>query len=301
MIRTTVAVVVLVLASARAALAWDPFLDAADAGPAPAPAPTPIGLYLVTQVYAGDVVTTSGATTTYGTRTIADTPGTYARILATVGTGQASALDGASLNGRARLADGRSVAGTYYEDFVRTPNGFVPVNIVFFQDDAVTRASASPAAASAAPTWAPTARPAIAAAPTPAPTRAPTPAPRRAPSAAPPAPARVRATAGVSLAPGGPLLATIEVLRGRPLELWPRVVVNGRPGSVASWTLTDAGGATVTRASGDGTVPCGATWLALPPPGRTLTITFAVTSAAAPGRVLIASLRVSVRSPALVR
>src|SRR6185503_17768973 len=126
--------------------------------PQPTPIVVPPGLYLVTEVYAGSVATTSGATTTYLTVTVRATPGTYARLLAVVGTGVASVFDGRSFNGRGRLSDGRAIAGAYYETFVLTATGFVPVNIVFFQDDSETRAVIAPTAApptSAAATPAP--------------------------------------------------------------------------------------------------------------------------------------------------
>jgi len=112
-----------------------------------APEPTPIerpdGIYLVTDVYAGDFVVHSGPVTTYTTDTVHEITGSYARVLESVGTGDASTFDGASFNGRASLTDGRSVAGTYYENFVHTDYGFVPVSVVFFQDDSeLARASA---------------------------------------------------------------------------------------------------------------------------------------------------------------
>ena len=141
--RALVLVVAIVAACARPAAAWDPDWDRLDAGtidrtPDPAPLVVPEGLHIVTDVYAGDVVTRSGDTTTYGTTTVSETPGTYARPIDVVGTGGESAYDGASLNGRARMSDGRPVAGTYYEDFVLTSSGFVSVNVVFFQDDSET-------------------------------------------------------------------------------------------------------------------------------------------------------------------
>ena len=112
----------LILAS-QPALAWDPDWDDFDPGqierqPDPEPFVVPEGLYEVTDVYAGDVVTTVGDTTTYSTETVKDTPGTYARVVDVVGTGGASAFDGSSFNGRAVTDAGESVAGTYYEDYV---------------------------------------------------------------------------------------------------------------------------------------------------------------------------------------
>ena len=254
------------------------------AGGAAAPLPTrPPGLYLVTDVYAGDVVTTSGRTTTFGTTTVRETPGTYARVLARVSTGASSTFDGRSINARRRLPDGRLVAGTYYEDFVLTPAGYVSVNIVFFQDDAVT---AMQTAATAAP----------------APTRTPGPVvPGASPSTvsptAPPTRTPVAATAGIALAASAPVLQRIEVLRGRAVELWPRAFLNGRAVTVTSWRLVDAGGGGVDRTTGSA-APCRAVWLTLPPAGATFTARFDVTAA---GRTVRASVQVAVRSPALVQ
>ena len=125
------------------ALAWDPFReDIPDTSepdreldPAPFIAPPP-GLYYVTDTYVADVVTSSGPLTTYSTSTMHESTGSYARVLDTVGTGASSAFDGTAFNGRRALGDGRSVAGTYYENYVLGDGGFVPVSIVFFQDDA---------------------------------------------------------------------------------------------------------------------------------------------------------------------
>ncbi|HZP97333.1 MAG TPA: hypothetical protein VFC31_13520 [Candidatus Limnocylindria bacterium] len=119
--RTLALVLGIALLQASPALAWDPFGDDLDAGfgdpvPDPAPFAVPEGLYVVTDVYAGDVVTTAGDTTTYATETVHDTPGTYARVIDVVSSGSSSAFDGASFNGRAVLPDGRPVAGTYYDD-----------------------------------------------------------------------------------------------------------------------------------------------------------------------------------------
>ena len=135
-------VTLVLLALAQPAFAWDPYRDELDPGdqtePDPVPLVVPEGIYLVTDVYAGDTISRDGRTTTYSTATIRETPGTYARVLESVGTGSQSDHDGSSFNHRASLPDGRAVGGTYYEDFVLTPQGFVSVNIVFFQDDRLT-------------------------------------------------------------------------------------------------------------------------------------------------------------------
>ncbi|MHB8631777.1 MAG: hypothetical protein ACYC9W_07610, partial [Candidatus Limnocylindria bacterium] len=117
----------LALGTARPVLAWDPYGDELDAGsepsvwtPEPAPVAPPPGVYLVTETYAGDSVTRAGPVTTYSTETIHQSTGSYARVLESVGTGGASAYDGVAFNGRAALTDGRTVAGTYYENYVRT-------------------------------------------------------------------------------------------------------------------------------------------------------------------------------------
>ena len=156
------------------ARAWDPdereypvieLPDSAEAKwtPEPTPVEPPDGIYLVTDAYAGDSVVHNGPLTTYTTDTVHEITGSYARVLETVGTGDTSALDGASFNARASLTDGRPVAGTYYENFVLTDQGFVSVSVVFFQDDrelAQTPAPQAPPAAPPAP-MPPTALPSV--------------------------------------------------------------------------------------------------------------------------------------------
>lgn len=286
---------VLTLTYAQPGLAWDPF--AADEDAAPLPAPTdpapfvaPPGLYLVTDVYTGNAVTTNGNTTTYSTTTAHDTPGTYARVIDTVGTGVASAYDGAAMNGRTLLPDGRAVAGTYYEDYVLTSEGYLSVNIVFFQDDAITVVvPVSTAAPATAPANAP--RPSA-----PAPQQVPTPAPR--PTAVP-TPRPVVATAGVALGETAPALTTIEVLRGRRVALWPRAFLDGIPVRVRSWRLVSGYVDLVSVREGDATTSCDATWLTLAEPGSAWVLRFEITTDAAPGRLLTAAISVVVRSPAL--
>jgi len=130
--------------AASPALAWDPerTTEPGPIGPGsepwsdPEPFIAPPGIYYVTDTYVADVVTTNGPLTTYSTETVHESTGSYARVLGDVGTGDESVFDGTSFNGRARLTDGREVAGTYYENYVLTADGFVPVSVVFFQDDA---------------------------------------------------------------------------------------------------------------------------------------------------------------------
>ena len=294
----------LLLMSSQAALAWDPFGgEALDPGPVTPPDPAPLvipdGVYLVTDVYTGDVVTTAGDTTTYSTTTTHEMPGTYARVVDVVGSGAGSAFDGSSFNERGRLPDGRSVAGTYYEDFVLTPSGLVSVNLVFFQDDSATRTSASAPRQPSAPTALPAALPPsgrpISAEPV-----AQSPEPRDTPAPAPnPLPEPRTAGAAVALAPLGPSLSSIEVLRGRSVRLWLRAFAAGVPVPVRSWRLVAGAADMVSRREGGGGDPCDALWLTLAPAGTVWTLRFEVTSDFAPGRALIATLGVAVRSPAL--
>ncbi len=312
--RATLLLPALILCSllgSQIAFAWDPFGDDFDIeGPVTPPDPIPLvvpeGLYLVTDIYTGDVVTTIGPTTTYTTDTAHETPGTYARIVDVVRSGDGSAFDGASFNGRARLDDGRSVAGTYYEDFVLTSGGFVSVNVVFFQDDSETRAAIvhtsgptpQPSASSiplvAPDPAAPTARPSAAAGSSPPPESPDEPRPISGPT-----PAARTASAAVALAPTGPSLVAIEVLRGRPLHLWLRAFMDGAPVAVRSWRLVSGSADVMSCREGTGADPCDVQWLTLPALGTSPVLTFEVTTDAMPGRVLRTTLRVAVRSPAL--
>jgi hypothetical protein len=285
---------------AQPAAAWDPFADDDfDPGPHTPPDPAPFvipeDVYLVTEIYTGNAVTTAGETTTYSTTTERDTPGTYARVIDVVGTGSGSAFDGASFNGRTNLPDGRQVAGTYYEDFVLTSGGLVSVNIVFFQDDRDTRLGASSPVPTPAPTPVPqpSARPSsvIVIAPV-----APTPRPVATPE---PAPEPRVATAAVALAPDGAALTAIDVLRGRSVHLWPRAFLDGIPARVRTWRLVSGTADVVSRREGDAADPCDVSWLMLPPAGTVLTLRFEVTSDEIPGRTLTATIGVAVRSPAL--
>lgn len=274
--------------------------------------PVPADLYLVTDVYAGEVVARSGNTTTYATATVADTPGTYARVVDVVRSGDASAFDDRSFNGRGRLSDGRSIAGTYYEDFVLTPAGFVSVNIVFFQDDSETREApqASPVP-SQAPNASPVASQAAIASSRPTATAAPGVVPTAAPfpiaSAAPRLPAVTSAprmptiTAGIALAPNGPLIGSMEILRGRSVVLWPRAFADGVAVPIRSWRLMSGTADFLAPASGTAADGCTVSWLSLAPDGVPFVLRFEVTSDTVPGRVMSATLAVMVRSPALLQ
>ena len=300
----------LILAIAPALCAGPASADELDAGfsdsaPPPLTAPpVPAGLYLVTDVYAGEVVTSSGDTTTYSTATISDMPGTYARVVDVVSSGAASAFDDRSFNSRARLSDGRSIAGAYYEDFVLTPAGFVSVNIVFFQDDSETRQVSRPSpvrtitptppsspASSLGPQIQPSAAPSSVAGADPRP-RLPAPTPNpRVPVAA----------AGVALAPDGPVLGSIEVLRGRTVVLWPRAFSDGFAVPISSWRLVSGNADLLLPLAGSAGEGCALTWLSPTSAGAPFVLRFEVTSNAFPGRVMIASLSVTVRSPALLQ
>ena len=290
------------------ALAWDPSReDGGDArpevererDPAPFIAPPP-GIYYVTDTYVADVVTSTGALTTYSTTTVHESTGSYARVLDTVGTGASSAFDGSAFNGRRTLGDGRSVAGTYYENYVLGVGGFVPVSIVFFQDDAElarllsgtpisgvnTPAPSIPATASATPrpfgtTCCATQRPVV---PIPSPTLAPI-QPR------------------ISLVPLGAPLATLEVLRGRAVSLYPRAFIGDREVPVHAWTVIagDAGEALVT--AGSGVVPFRTSWRHLAPPGAAFDVVFRieVDTPETGHRMIDTAIGVVVRSPALER
>jgi hypothetical protein len=300
-------VLVLLLFSWSPALARDldgdrhdepPPMPQPETDPAPYIAPPP-DLYYVTDTYVADVVTSNGPLTTYSTSTVHESTGSYARVLETVGTGTPSAYDGRSFNGRRALGDGRLVAGTYYENYVLTSGGFVPVSIVFFQDDAelARLLTSTPSPADILPE----------------PTRAQTQSPLAPPCCAsgrPGATARPEPTAaapmrpirpGISLLPAGAPLVGLEVLRGRVVGLWPRAFVGDREIPVRSWTVIagDAGDALAT--TGPGGVPLWTSWRLLAPPGAAYQIVFRIeVDSPETGRRLVdAAIAVVVRSPAL--
>lgn len=324
MIRRTLATVILIMSVASPAAACDPYWDGCwwwwDEPvwqPAPEPAPlVPDGLYLVTEVYVADVVSVAGPLTTYSTATVADTPGTYARVLDTVSTGTASAYDGSAFNGRTVLEDGRAVAGTYYENFVLSDGEFVPVSVVFFQDDSALVAAAQPASpptpvATSAPVpvtgtplpRTPTAR---SAAPVEIPTEVaridPLVEPALAAEPPPPQGGTPLIRAGISASPLGEVRSEIEVLRGRAIPLWIHAAVDGVPHPVASWRIRSGEHTALGPSSGDGDDALSARWDVVTPPGVAWSLGFDVT-------VVIAGVRhssfgeiaVVVRSPALIR
>ncbi len=270
--------------------------------PQPAPAPDPVpfvvptGLYYVTDTYVADVVATLDATTTYSTTTVRESTGTYARVIDTVDTGGSSAFDGIAFNGRGALTDGRALAGTYYENFVLTPNGYVPVNVVFFQDDSETRrrdAAASPASATASPPATP--GPAV---PSAAPRSVTAPGPSFQPQT-PAAPVALKLRAGIALAPDGPTLAAAEVLRGRVIQFWPRAFANDVAVPIRTWRLVSAQPDHISATSGR-VEPLAAQWIEMPAPGARWSLRFEIFTEMSATERLEAEISITLRSPALI-
>ena len=290
-----------------------------------------LGLHRVNQVWAGDVVTKSGPVTTYTSNTVQQDAGTYAKRVATVGTGVKSSYDALLANGRTSLSDGRPVSGDIYANYVSKGSTVVFDKFVFFQDDrevaqrtptptprvtprptpaprptAAPRPTSTPRPTSPPRPAAQVGRPRATPTPSPAPTRRPrsTPRPTAAPTPAPtaaPAPPRV-VRAGIALAAQGDPLGRIEVLRGRRVDLWPRATVDGSPGRVPSWRLAAGEVTALGPLSGTGDEPLRAMWDVLAPTGSVFTLRIAVT-VEVPGelpRQVDAFIDVVVRSPALV-
>ena len=345
--RAATLVVLLLLLAGAPAGAWSEDADEPGDGPPAVPEPAawdleqpggpvaesssvrevlaPEGIYLVTETYLRDTVTVEGPRTTYSTETLEWSPGTYARELETVGTGVGSALDGAAFNERTTLSDGRSVAGTYYENFVRTGDGFIPVSIVFFQDDAelarIGQAPTAGAAPGAPPAVTPTSAPAPSAVVPIGPSlpshgatlvvdegagREPAESAR---GPVPPGP-RVRlpepiVEAAFAVQSGGAGSGRLQVLRGRRVTLWPTATVDGAPAVVLSWRLS-SGFATEARLAGTGADPFVGRWDVLAAAGRSYALQFRV-SVAVPGdpvsttREIATIVEVVVLSPALER
>ncbi|MEP6693763.1 MAG: hypothetical protein ABJB39_03890 [Chloroflexota bacterium] len=257
----------------------------------------PAGLYYVTDSYVSDVVVTSDATTVYSTATVHESTGTYARVVDSVDTGASSRFDGSAFNGRGALTDGRVLAGTYYENFVLTSTGYVPVSIVFFQDDSETRrrgSSSSPLPFTAAMASSPAAPPAAdlvsRSVPSPAPSFRPL---------GPTAPAAPMVRAGIALAPDGPTLSEAEVLRGRVIRFWPRAFVNDTGVPVRSWRLLSAAPDHISASSG-GVEPLAAQWIQMPPPDVRWLLRFEIFADVTPTGRMEATISITVRSPALV-
>lgn len=316
--RSVVVALLLLGALATPVAGWDPLAhewwwDEPAAPPSepydPAPLAVPKGIYYVTETYVADVVTTTGPLTTYTTATVQESTGTYARVLEAVGTGAASVLDESAFNGRASLTDGRPVAGTFYENFVLIAGGFVPVSVVFFQDDSeLARSAALPPAPTPVPTPVPTPPP-----PAAPPTAAPGPTARpirtiepleAVPPRPTPAPSiRVPVIrTGVSPLPQGDLLNDLEVLRGRRVALWMRATADGQPAAVREWRLVSGELVAIGPIAGTGDQPLVARWDRLAPPGSSWAIRLALTidGGAAGALSADAEVAVLVRSPALV-
>jgi hypothetical protein len=275
---------------------WRPLPPVVEVAADPVAFVVPPGLYYVTDIYAGDVVSISGVTTTYSTSTVHESPGTYARVIDTVDTGASSAFDGASFNGRGALTDGRALAGTYYENFALTSGGYIPVSIVFFQDDSESRRTASAASPSPAPS-----APAASSAPvgnsgshrvvaTPTPSFRPT---------TPTAPAGPRLRAGVALAPDGPTLGLAEILRGRLVHFWPRAFANDVAVPIRSWRLLSAQPDRVSSTAGS-IEPLAAQWIQMPDAGVRWLLRFEIFTELAPEERLEAQISITLRSPALI-
>jgi hypothetical protein len=292
---------VISVVSTRPALAWDPDRDdpVSDGPPAawmpePAPVAPPPGIYLVTDTYAGDSITRAGDVTTYSTETVHEITGSYARVLESVGTGGSSAYDGAAFNGRASMMDGRAVAGTYYENYVLTDNGFVAVSVVFFQDDSeIARASqaarSAPATPSAPPAGtsfgpsvvlpvAPIMGPSAAGAVTPS-------VDRDAPQPAATVRAPVRPAA---LLPD----RSIEILRGR------RTALAFSGADVLAWRFVSGECVPLGPLAGGVTEPFTGRWDRLPPPTGIWITRFLIDYTDGTSHELV--VRVAVRAPGLV-
>ena len=303
--------VLVTLACASPAFAWDPDRERWSAptprGPTLEPASdvaAPPGIYYVTDTYVADVTTRNGLLTTYSTTTVHESTGSYARVLDTVVTGAESSFDGAAFNGRASLGDGRPVAGTYYENYVLTSDGFVPVSVVFFQDDSELARLAGDrevAADKPGPTIiGPTASATIETGTVPCCPIAPAAwAPREQPDR-PQAP-------GPELRPGrldtpvsGQLLH-VEVLRGRPVSIRLRAFAGPREIPVRSWTLVAGDRGDALAVAGPGSVPFRSAWRRLPPPGETYQLRFMLLVDTPSGQQgsIEATIAVTVRSPAL--
>ena len=309
--RALVLAVVLLISGSSPVAAWDPYGDTDGspepptteprADPAPFIAPPP-GLYFVTDTYVADVVTVNGPLTTYTTTTVHESTGSYARVLDSVGTGTESSFDGTAFNGRATLSDGRAVAGTYYENYVRSGDGFVPVSVVFFQDDAeLARQRAAPPqpgpGAGTAPVPAPSASLPIGIAPCCSGVGPIGGTEREMRDIEPPQTVRP----GLSLVPASAPLTRVEVLRGRAVSFWLRAFAADREVPVRAWSLVSGNAGDARSITGDGATPFRTSFTRLAPPGSTFDLVFRleVDTPATGHRFVDAALAVSVRSPAL--
>jgi hypothetical protein len=179
---------------------------------------------------------------------------------------------------------------------VLTTNGYVPVSIVFFQDDSESRRRASAQSPSPAPS-----APAATSVPgggavasravvTPAPSFKPT---------TPIAPAPPKLRAGVALAPDGATLGSAEVLRGRMVHFWPRAFANDVAVPIRSWRLLSVQPDHISAHSGD-LEPLAAQWIQMPASGVRWSLRFEIFTELAPTERLEAQISITVRSPALI-
>jgi hypothetical protein len=291
---TMTAILVLTVGLSQPAAGRDPFREHPELEfprlniwkPEPAPIDPPLGIYLVTDTYAGDSVIRIGPVTTYSTETVHVTTGSYARVLESVANGAGSVYDGASFNGRASTTDGRAVAGTYYENYARTEGGFVPVSVVFFQDDSeIARVSRVPEprpATPAAPSVDPALTPSVGVGPPPTGAVAPLVEhedPR--PVAPGPAPAFARLPD-----------RSIEVLRAR------RTTLSLSGDGVAAWRFRSGEGMALGPLAGAAGEPFVARWDRLAPPNASWVVRFLLDYTDGTSRELV--VRVAVRAPGLV-
>lgn len=301
--RAAILVVAIALPSGGSTFAREPYENEWLVLPPPvAPAPdpvafvVPVGLYYVTDTYVADVVATNDVTTTYSTTTVHESTGTYARVIDSVDTGASSAFDGMAFNGRAALTDGRALAGTYYENFVLSAGGYVPVSIVFFQDDSETRRREVASSESSAPAVrATTSAPAVASE---APRSVIAPVRSFKPQN-PIAPIGPTLRAGIALAPDGPTLASAEVLRGRLVQFWPRAFANDVAVPIRSWRLLSAQPDHISANSGS-IESLAAQWIQMLAPGVRWSLRFEIFTELAPTERLEAQISITLRSPALI-
>jgi hypothetical protein len=241
----------------------------------------------VTDTWAGDTVITAGPVTTYSTDTVHQTTGSYARVLDIVGTGGSSVFDGAAFNGRTSLTDGRPVAGTYYENYILTDGGFVPVSVVFFQDDSeIARAMREAGAARPLPA------PGSAFAPVVLPGLGPG---SGAASAITPIVDRERPWPSLPPRPRPAVLLqdrAVEVLRGR------RTTLSLSGADVRGWRFLSGEAVALGPLAGGPAEPFVARWDRLAPPNATWVVRFLIDYADGTSHEL--ALRVAVRAPGLV-
>ena len=302
--RRLLLVLTLLSCGASPALAYDPDARRADPEPPRVVVQIPPGLYRVTEVYVGDVVTRVGDVTTYTTATEHRVIDTFARVLGAIGTGERSLFDGSAFNGRTAMSDGQLVAGTYYKNYVQRDDAFVPVSIVFFQDDAeIARRRAarpSPPSGRTPPPQLPTSNPVPLAVPT-----SPPAASTRGPAVRAPLPPLPDVRVGVDPSGGPALLRSLEVARGQRYALRVNVLGSPLPVALESWSLE---GGVDDAANPGGWQAADATlaglWVRLPPPGAswTLSLRVRVRVLEPAGRTfeVSAPIAIWVRSPAVV-